>query len=66
MAPLWEARYSIEASAAGAEEARLLGIGRGEPCLVVVRSTASRGTPITIARLVHPGARYRLEGAFRP
>jgi GntR family transcriptional regulator, histidine utilization repressor len=66
VAPLWEAQYTIEASVATEQEARLLGIGRGEPCLVVVRRTVSRGVPITIARLVHPGSRYQLEGRFSP
>lgn len=66
VAPLWEAQYAIEASRPTAREARLLGIGRDEPCLVVVRRTVSRGVPITLARLVHPGARYQIDGAFRP
>jgi GntR family histidine utilization transcriptional repressor len=66
VAPLWEAQYSIEAGSASADEARLLGIEPGAPCLVVVRRTVSRGVPITIARLVHPGSRYVLEGAFKP
>ena len=66
VAPLWEAQYSIEASLPTAEEAGLLGIGRGDPCLVVVRRTVSRGVPITIARLVHPGARYQIDGKFKP
>jgi len=66
VAPLWEAQYSIEASAPTAEEARLLGIGERDPCLVVVRRTESRGVPITIARLVHPGHRYTIEGGFKP
>lgn len=66
VAPLSEAQYSIEASAPTAQEARLLGIGRGDPCLVVVRRTMSRGRPVTIARLVHPGSRYALEGRFQP
>ena len=66
VAPLWEAQYAIEASAPTAKEARLLGIGRGDACLVVVRRTASRGVPITLARLVHPGSRYQLEGSFSP
>ena len=57
---------AIEASAPTAQEARLLGIAPGDPCLVVVRRTASRGVPITLARLVHPGTRYQLEGSFRP
>jgi GntR family histidine utilization transcriptional repressor len=66
VAPLWEAQYSIEAALATAEEARLLGIDGAEPCLVVVRRTVSRNVPITLARLVHPGRRYLLEGRFSP
>ena len=66
VAPLWEAEYQIEASAPTAKEARLLGIGPGDPCLVVVRRTMSRNVPITLARLVHPGSRYQLEGRFSP
>jgi len=66
VAPLWEAQYSIEASAPTAREARLLGIEPGDPCLVVVRRTMSRSVPITLARLVHPGSRYQLEGSFSP
>ena len=66
VAPLWEAQYSIEACAPSTQEARLLGIGADEPCLVVVRRTMSRGVPITLARLVHPGKRYSLQGEFKP
>jgi GntR family histidine utilization transcriptional repressor len=66
VAPLWEAQYSIEASAPTAREAKLLGIARGEPCLIVVRRTVSRGVPITLARLVHPGSRYQIDGQFKP
>ena len=63
---LWRAQYSIEASRPTAQEARLLGIGTDEPCLVVVRRTFSRTEPITIARLVQPGSRYVLHGEFAP
>jgi GntR family histidine utilization transcriptional repressor len=66
VAPLWEAQYSIQACLPSAQEARLLGIGIGDPCLAVVRRTMSRGVAITIARLVHPGSRYQLEGRFKP
>jgi len=66
VAPLWEAQYTIEASRATAQEAKLLGVAPDEPCLVVVRRTVSRGVPITLARLVHPGSRYRLAGSFSP
>jgi GntR family histidine utilization transcriptional repressor len=66
VAPLWQAQYSIEAALPSVQEARLLGIRAAEPCLVVVRRTESRGTPITLARLAHPGSRYLLEGRFSP
>ncbi len=66
VAPLWEAQYAIEAGKPTAQEARLLGIQRTEPCLIVVRRTVNRDVPITLVRLVHPGTRYRLEGQFTP
>jgi len=66
VAPLWEAQYSIQACTPSAEEARLLEIDAAEPCLVVVRRTISRGVPITIARLVHPGSRHQIDGQFKP
>jgi GntR family histidine utilization transcriptional repressor len=66
VAPLWEAQVAIEAAAPTAQEARLLGVARGTPCLVVTRRTVSRGLPVTLARLVHPGTRYLLEGRLQP
>jgi GntR family histidine utilization transcriptional repressor len=66
VAPLWQAQYSIEASRPTAQEAKLLGVGRDDPCLVVLRRTVSQGVPITLARLVHPGTRYLLQGEFSP
>jgi GntR family transcriptional regulator, histidine utilization repressor len=66
VAPLWEAQYSIQACTPSAQEARLLEVGPHEPCLVIVRRTMSRGVPITIARLVHPGSRHQIDGHFKP
>ena len=66
VAPLWEAQYAIEAGSPTAQEAQLLGIGAHDPCLIVVRRTMNRGVPITLARLVHPGTRYQISGAFKP
>jgi GntR family histidine utilization transcriptional repressor len=63
---LWRAQYSIEAARPTRQEAGLLGIDAGDPCLIVVRRTFSREAPITIARLVHPGSRYILQGEFQP
>ncbi len=66
VAPFWQAQYSIEAALPTAREARLLGIGRAEPCLVVQRRTVGHERPITTARLAHPGTRYLLQGEFKP
>ncbi len=63
---LWRAQYSIEADRPTAQEAKLLGIDTGDPCLVVVRRTFTHSAAITIARLVHPGTRYVLQGEFQP
>ena len=66
VAPLWEAQYAIEAGLPTAKEARLLEIAPADPCLVIVRRTTNHEVPITLARLVHPASRYRLEGQFKP
>lgn len=63
---LWRAQYAIEASRPTVLEARLLDIDADEPCLVVTRRTFAREAPITIARLVHPGTLYTLQGDFTP
>jgi GntR family histidine utilization transcriptional repressor len=63
---LWRAHYAIEAARATAREAKLLAIDPDEPCLVIVRGTHTRDAAITVARLVHPGSRYLLQGRFQP
>ncbi len=63
---LWRAQYSIESARATTQEAVLLQIDPDQPCLIVVRRTFSRLAAITIARLVHPGTRYSLQGEFAP
>ena len=63
---LWRAQYAIEAAPASADEARLLDIAPREPCLVITRSTYTRDATITLARLVHPGTRYGVQGEFQP
>ncbi len=63
-APLSEARYTIESLLPGEQEAKLLGISRRDPCLVLKRLTFSRGVPVTHVRLTHPGSRYLLQGRF--
>ena len=66
VAPLSEARYTIEATLPSETEAALLGIQRRDPCLLVQRLTFSRGRAVTSVRLTHPGTRYLLQGRFEP
>jgi GntR family histidine utilization transcriptional repressor len=63
-APLQRGEHIVEAGLGSAEECRLLGIGGGEPCLLIRRRTWSANRPTSVARLVLPGSRYRLEGSF--
>lgn len=64
VAPLSEARYMIEAALPGELEAKLLGVARRAPCLVLHRITYSRGVAVTAVKLTHPGGRYQLQGSF--
>lgn len=63
---LWRAQYTIEAGPPTADEARLLRVAVREPCLIVTRRTFTHDAAITLARLVHPGTRYQLQGEFQP
>lgn len=64
-APLTEASYSIEACLPTGEEAKELGIKRGEPCLAMMRRTVSGAHVASVARLVYPGSRYSFAGQFQ-
>jgi GntR family transcriptional regulator, histidine utilization repressor len=64
-APLTEASYSIEACLPTSDEAKQLGIKRGEPCLVMMRRTVSGGHVASVARLIYPGTRYSFAGQFQ-
>ncbi|HEY4066107.1 MAG TPA: histidine utilization repressor [Burkholderiaceae bacterium] len=63
-APLTEAEQVVEAVLATAEQARLLEVEERSALLIVSRRTVSRGVVASIARLYHPGNRYRLHGSF--
>jgi GntR family histidine utilization transcriptional repressor len=63
-APLTEAEQVIEAVLADAEQAALLDVPTGSALLMVSRRTVSQGAVASVARLYHPGARYRLIGRF--
>lgn len=64
VAPLTRGEHIVEAILASAEECRLLHIEPTEPCLMIRRRTWSSKGLVSAARLVHPGSRNRLEGAF--
>jgi GntR family histidine utilization transcriptional repressor len=63
-APLTEAEQVVEAIVASPEHAELLDVPAGAALLMVSRRTVSRGTVASVARLYHPGTRYRLVGRF--
>ncbi|MGY6268204.1 histidine utilization repressor [Achromobacter denitrificans] len=64
VAPLTEGEHIVEAILARPRECQLLQIDRGEPCLLIRRRTWSGERAVTLARLIHPGSRHRLEGKF--
>ena len=47
------------------EQAQLLQMEPGQPCLLLTRRTWQRDVPITLVRCWHPGTRYRLGSRFR-
>ena len=63
-APLTEAEQVVEAVLATPEQARLLDVPPGSALLMVSRRTVSQGAVASVARLYHPGTRYRLIGHF--
>lgn len=64
LAPYQRFEHVIEAEAPGSDAARRLRLEPGEPCLVLTRRTWARGMVSSVARLTHPGRRYRLAGEF--
>ncbi|MCK8045040.1 histidine utilization repressor [Shewanella sp. 1CM18E] len=62
VAPLTEAKHTIEAKMADVAQLALLEIAAVEPCLQITRRTWSRQGVVSFARLVHPGSRFRLGG----
>ncbi|MDN5605565.1 histidine utilization repressor [Rothia sp. HC945] len=64
VAPLTRGKHIVEAVLGTSEECRLLEIDASEPCLLVRRRTWSKEGLVSLARLVQPGSRGRLEGEF--
>jgi GntR family transcriptional regulator, histidine utilization repressor len=64
VSPLVRGEHIVEAVLASREECRLMKISPREPCLLIRRRTWSADGLVSVARLVHPGSRSRLEGSF--
>ncbi|WP_343563010.1 histidine utilization repressor [Kiloniella sp. b19] len=63
-APLSDAQHRIKAKAADSQDAELLQIERGSPCLQITRRTWSSGKPVSFVKLTHPGDLYELDSRF--
>jgi GntR family histidine utilization transcriptional repressor len=62
VAPLTEARHTLEAVIANKHNQQALNIEAAEPCLQILRRTWSRQGVVSFAKLIHPGSRFRLGG----
>ena len=62
LGPMDAAEHVVEAELPGPVVRELLGLGPGEPCLLVIRRTWSNGLVVSRARLSYPGSRYRIAG----
>ncbi|KGT89501.1 histidine utilization repressor [Erwinia typographi] len=65
VAPLTAGEHVVEAVSATEEERQLLHIAADEPCLQIQRRTWHQQAVVTCARLLYPGARYKMFGRFQ-
>ena len=66
IAPLAEAEHIVRATMPGKMVRDRLGMDEQEPCLLVLRRTWAHGSPVSFARLHHPGQRFELTGHYTP
>ncbi|MBJ6134305.1 histidine utilization repressor [Ochrobactrum sp. Q0168] len=64
--PWSSAQHSIRAIAASPENAALLDIAPGSPCLVIERQTWNADLPVTHVRFTYPGDSHALVAKFTP
>ncbi len=62
VAPLTEARHTVEAISPSAQVCQWLDLYNEEPCLQVIRRTWSSHGVVSFTRLISPGKKYRLGG----
>lgn len=60
LGPMDAAEHVIEAILPPKSAQRLLGVGPGDPCLLLTRRTWSNGLVVSRVRQTYPGANYRL------
>lgn len=65
VAPATEAEHVVEAVIPPAAIRRLLQMPKGEPCLVLHRTTWVGSVAATRSRFVHPASRFRMGSRFR-
>ncbi|GHD70695.1 histidine utilization repressor [Vogesella fluminis] len=63
--PLTDVEHTVEAVLPDVEAQSLLGLQASEPCLRVLRRTWSGKHLVSFARLLHPGAGYKLRSQTR-
>lgn len=63
--PFDQIEHVVDAVLPTPEQAALLEMNVGEPCLLLTRRTWLRNVPITVVRCLHPASRYRLGSRFR-
>jgi GntR family histidine utilization transcriptional repressor len=66
VAPIERVEHRIRAEMPDASVREFLDMAEGEPVLVMLRQTWSRGTLVSRARLTHPAQRFELFAAFAP
>lgn len=62
VAPLTEARHTIEAVSSTKQVCEWLKLAKEEPCLQLIRRTSSKQGVVCFARIIYPGSSYRLGG----
>lgn len=60
VAPLTEARHTVEAIMPSAQISQWLSLFNEEPCLQIIRRTWSTNGIVSFTRLISPGSKYRL------
>jgi len=64
--PWSNAQHSIRAVVSTEENAAMLGVPAGSPCLVVERQTWNADQPVTHVRFTYPGDSHALVAKFTP